>query len=144
MQHKLVKDTVVLVSPRASQHGILVDSFLATIVTDIQIIVKPGGYVETYVTVLRHDDGRYIPTDINCCKPTTDSIPKEILGRYTLTELREIKHYYLTGKFLPTGRSYYLNAVEDGFINDNGIFINSDKLEELMSMVNISIPLYLD
>lgn len=144
MKHKLIKGTAVRVNSVDPQAGTVTGFYKAIIVSDIQIIVKPGGYTTPCVTVLSND-GIYIVVNINICSPD-NAIPKDITDRYTAEELREFKHYYLTGKYLPENRKYYQRVLQDGFINDGGMFIigGHTRLEQLMSQIDVSIDLHLD
>lgn len=145
MKHKLTKGTAIRVNIVDPQAGTVTGFYKAIIVSTIQIIVKPGGYATPCVTVLS-DDGIYIVVNINNCSPDDNAISKDITDRYTVIELREFKHYYIAGKYLPENREYYQRAMDDGYINHAGMFIrgNGTKLEQLMSQVDISTNLSLD
>lgn len=66
MKHELIKGTAVRVKNINTQQETVTGYYSAIIVSDIQIIVKPGGYTTPCVTVLR-SDSVYVVVDINNC-----------------------------------------------------------------------------
>lgn len=134
MKSKLVMDAEVYVAQPASQAGINLPSYLATIVTDIQIIVKSGGHIEPYVTVLRHTDGRHIAVNVNLCKIVNAGLRKVAMA-FTDDELKILKGYYSKSDTLPVSNDLFSRAFKLGLIDVCGNFMNTVALNEIFILV---------
>lgn len=134
MNSKLIIDTNVYVSQSTSQAGIILPAYLATIVTGIQIIVKPGGYIEPYVTVLRHTDGKHIAVNVNLCRVVNAGLRK-IAMEFTEDELKELKQYYIKSDKLPENHKLFTLAFKLGLVDVCGNFMSKQILDEIFILI---------